>query len=72
MVQVVVGEQKSRSQPILGADFISKTKIVLDLGRCRRYFTLAATVLLNLFSAITINFVHSTCPFLPVYPKCSP
>ena len=33
-----------RSQPILGADFIAKTKIVLELGSSRCYFAFAPSV----------------------------
>jgi len=37
--------RKLRSQPILGADFISKTKMVLELGRQRCYFAIAPSVI---------------------------
>ena len=49
--------RRLRSQPILGADFISKTKIVLELGRQRCYFAFAPSV--------TIRFrqgnYHTSC-----------
>jgi len=36
--------RRLRSQPILGADFISKTKMVLELGRQMCYFAFAPSV----------------------------
>jgi hypothetical protein len=39
--------KKLKSQPILGADFIAKTKLVLELGSGRCYFPSAPSVYIN-------------------------
>ena len=39
--------RRLRSQPILGADFISKTKMVLELGRQRCYFAFSPSVTIS-------------------------
>ena len=49
--------QKRRSQPILGADFIAKAKLVLELGSGRCHFAFAPSVYINFIK----NEAHPSC-----------
>jgi len=54
------------SQPILGADFIYKTKMVLELGRQRCYFAFAPSVIIrfrqgNYYTSCSLTRSLSTC-----------
>jgi hypothetical protein len=55
---VFLVSRRLRSQPILGADFVSTTKMVLELGICRCYFAFAPSV--------CIKFIQGN-----YYPSCS-
>ena len=44
---VFLVSRRLSSQPILGADFISKTKMVLQLGQQKCYFAFAPSVIIK-------------------------
>jgi len=60
--------RRLRSQPILGADFISKTKMVLELGRQMCYFAFAPSVIVrfrqdNYYTSCSLT--RSLCTHFP-------
>ena len=57
------------SQPILRADFISKTKMVLELSRQRCYFAFATSVIIRFREGNYYTPCSKTHPCPRVFPK---
>jgi len=53
--------KKLRSQTILGVDFISKTKMILDVGSHQCYFAFAPSVRIKFFQNRNIRLGSRTC-----------
>jgi hypothetical protein len=50
--------RRLHGQPVLGADFMSETMMVLDFENCRLYFNLLLLWCLNVFSSGLVWFEH--------------
>ena len=78
-VLVVMGfpGEQNRSQPMFGADFIAKTKLVLELGSGRCYFPSAPSVYINFIkdedhpSCSQTNSVSSSLPHVQIWQPSS-
>jgi hypothetical protein len=68
---VLLVSRRLRGQPNLGADFISATKMMLELTAPDAFLFLLRQCILSPFGVITICLVHRLCPFLLGYPKCN-
>ena len=66
---VLLVSRRLRSQPILGADFISETKVVLELGRQRRYFAFAPSVIIRFSQDTYYNLCSLTRPLSTRFPQ---
>ena len=60
--------RKLKSQPILGTEFIAKTKMVLELGNCRCYFVFAPSVYINFIN----DEGQPSCSQTNSLPSCLP
>jgi hypothetical protein len=68
---VFLVSRRLRVQPIVGVDFISTTKTVLELGSSRCYLAFAPLVYIKFIGVIAICLVVRLCQFLPSHPKCN-
>ena len=66
---VFLVSRRLRGQPILGADFISKTKLILELGSSRCRFVFAPSVCISFIQGRDPRLFFSVCRSLPRHPK---